>query len=60
MPLIDCEQAAALLGGIPVKTVRQLAREHRIPSIKIGRRVMFSEARLAAAVGTAFDEGERL
>lgn len=58
LPLVNAQRAAELLGGIPVSTVRQLAREQRIPSVKIGRRVLFSEARLLEVVSSALDGQE--
>ncbi len=48
-PLLDADDVAALL-GIPVKTVRQFAREGRLPCRRIGRHVRFVRAEVEAAV----------
>lgn len=36
-PLLDDEQAAALLGGIHPKTLQRLARAGKIPAYRVGR-----------------------
>jgi excisionase family DNA binding protein len=48
-PLLDADDVAALL-GILVKTVRQFAREGRLPCRRIGRHVRFVRAEVEAAV----------
>jgi excisionase family DNA binding protein len=48
-PLLDAEDVADLL-GIPPKTVLQFAREGRLPSRPIGRRVKFIRAEVERAV----------
>jgi excisionase family DNA binding protein len=49
-PLLTADQAAAVLGAIPSKTVLQLAREGRLPSVRIGRHVRFVRAELEATL----------
>jgi excisionase family DNA binding protein len=49
-PLLTARQAAELLGAIPPKTVLQLAREGRLPSVRIGRHVRFVQAELEATL----------
>ena len=44
-PLIDTEQAARLLGIHP-KTLQQMARDGRIPSIRVGRFWRFRRSEL--------------
>jgi excisionase family DNA binding protein len=48
-PLLDADDVAKLL-GIPAKTVRQYAREGRLPSRPIGRHVRFVRAEVERAV----------
>ncbi|MCW2984748.1 MAG: helix-turn-helix protein [Conexibacter sp.] len=45
-PLLTPEECADLLGGIPVKTVRQYAREGRLPARKIGQHWRFVRAEI--------------
>jgi excisionase family DNA binding protein len=40
-PLLTASQLSVLLGGIPVKTVLQYARDGRLPCVRIGRHVRF-------------------
>lgn len=49
-PLLTAREAAAILGAIPAKTVLQLAREGRLPSVRIGRHVRFVRAELEATL----------
>lgn len=49
-PLLDADEAARILGAIPPKTVLQLAREGRLPSVRIGRHVRFVRAELEATL----------
>jgi excisionase family DNA binding protein len=49
-PLLDADEAARILGAIPPKTVLQLARERRLPSVRIGRHVRFVRAELEEAL----------
>jgi excisionase family DNA binding protein len=49
-PLLTAEDAATLLGGIPPKAVLQLAREGRLPSVRIGKHVRFVRAELEEAL----------
>ena len=55
LPLLSAEQVAELL-NIPQRTVLQLAREERLPSVVIGRRVRFSRPAVEAAVEAAMRE----
>lgn len=48
-PLLDADEVAGLL-GIPVKTVRQYAREGRLPCRYIGKHLRFARAEVEAAV----------
>jgi len=50
-PLLTAAQAAGVLGGVPAKTVLQLAREGRLPCVRIGRHVRFSRAELEHEIG---------
>ena len=45
-PLLNAEEAGKLLGGIPKFTVLQMARDGRLPSLRIGRHVRFCPAEL--------------
>jgi len=45
-PLLTAAQAAVVLGGVPAKTVLALAREGRLPCVRIGRYVRFCRAEL--------------
>jgi excisionase family DNA binding protein len=47
-PLLTADDVAALL-GIPVVTVRQFAREERLPCRRIGRHVRFVRAEVERA-----------
>ncbi len=49
-PLLNAKEAAQVLGGIPSKTVLQLAREGRLPSLRIGRHVRFVRSELEATL----------
>jgi excisionase family DNA binding protein len=49
-PLLTADEAATILGGVPAKTVLQLAREGRLPSVRIGRHVRFVRAELEATL----------
>jgi excisionase family DNA binding protein len=49
-PLLDAEAVGALLGGVPVRTVRQFAREGRLPCKRIGRHVRFVRSELERAI----------
>jgi excisionase family DNA binding protein len=46
-PLLNAAAAGVILGGVPPKTVLQLAREGRLPCLRIGRHVRFDRAELA-------------
>lgn len=59
-PLLDAKQVSEMLGGVPVKTVRNLALEGRIPSVLIGRRRMFSRRQVQRAVEKAAKSGRRI
>lgn len=48
-PLLDAQEVADLL-GIPVKTVRQYAREDRMPCFWIGRNMRFVRSQVEMAV----------
>ncbi|MBA3585610.1 MAG: excisionase family DNA-binding protein, partial [Gemmatimonadetes bacterium] len=48
------------LGGVPVKTVNQYAREGRIPSLFIGKHRRFSRRAVEAAITAAAGSGRRL
>lgn len=56
-PLLDAVQVSEMLGGVPVKTIRNMALEGRIPSVKIGRRRMFSRRQVQRAVEAAVKSG---
>lgn len=49
-PLLNAQEAARILGDIPAKTVLQLAREERLPSLRIGRHVRFVRSELEATL----------
>jgi len=49
--LLTAGQAAVVLGGVPAKTVLQLAREGRLPCVRLGRHVRFSRAELEREIG---------
>jgi excisionase family DNA binding protein len=49
-PLLTAGEVAGLLGGVPAKTVLQLAREGRLPSVRIGRHVRFVRGELEGAI----------
>ncbi len=51
-PLLTAEQAGALLGGIPKYTVLQMARDGRLPCLKIGKRKLFAPAELEEWLST--------
>jgi excisionase family DNA binding protein len=36
-PLLNDEQAALFLGGMHVKTLQRMAREKKLPSVRIGK-----------------------
>ncbi len=48
-PFADAQAIAAVL-GIPVKTVRQYARENRLPCYYIGRSLRFRQSEVEQAV----------
>jgi len=48
-PFLDAHATAAVL-GIPVKTVRQYAREERLPCYRIGRHLRFLRSEVEQAV----------
>jgi len=50
-PLLTAAQAAMVLGGVPAKTVLQIAREGRLPCVRIGRHVRFSRSELEREIG---------
>lgn len=45
-PLLTADQAGALLGGIPRFTVLQMARDGRLPCLRVGKHVRFCPAEL--------------
>lgn len=45
-PLLNAEEAGKLLGGVPKFTVLQMARDGRLPCLRIGRHVRFCPAEL--------------
>ncbi len=45
-PLLNADQAGALLGGIPRFTVLQMARDGRLPCLRVGKHVRFAPAEL--------------
>ena len=45
-PLLNAEDAGKLLGGVPKFTVLQMARDGRLPCLRIGRHVRFCPAEL--------------
>lgn len=59
-PLIDAHEVSEMLGQVPVKTVGNLAREGRIPSVVIGRRRYFSRRQVEWAVAEAARRGRPL
>ncbi|MCW3007392.1 MAG: helix-turn-helix protein [Solirubrobacterales bacterium] len=59
-PLLTAEDVGQMLGGIPAKTVRNYAREGRLPSVKIGRHVRFVRWRVEEAITAAADRGLRI
>ena len=40
-PILDADQAAEMLHLASGREALRMAREHRIPSVKVGRRVLF-------------------
>ena len=40
-PLLNVDQAGRLLGGIPRYTVLQMARDGRLPCLRVGKHVRF-------------------
>lgn len=59
-PLLTADEVARkLLGGVPVKTVNQYAREGRIPSLFIGKHRRFSRRAVEAAITRAAGSGQR-
>jgi excisionase family DNA binding protein len=59
LPLLTASEVAADL-KIPEKTVLNLARADRLPSIKIGRRRLFSREAVTSAVREAMEKGQPL
>jgi len=49
-----------MLGGMPVKTINQYAREGRIPSIWIGKHRRFNRPAVEEAIARAASRGGRL
>lgn len=45
-PLLTADEAGALLGGIPRYTVLQMARDGRLPCLRVGKHVRFSPSEL--------------
>lgn len=45
-PLLNADQAGRLLGGIPRYTVLQMARDGRLPCLRVGKHVRFCPAEL--------------
>ncbi len=45
-PLMDDKEAAALLGGLHVKTVQRMARTGQIPAYHLGRKWKFRASEL--------------
>ncbi|MCK9250673.1 MAG: helix-turn-helix domain-containing protein [Solirubrobacteraceae bacterium] len=56
LPLLTANQVSDLI-GVPAKTVLHLAREERLPSVKIGRRVLFSRQAIEQAIAAAMEHG---
>ncbi len=56
-PLLDAEQVSELLGGVPPKTIRNMGREGRLPSVVIGRRRMYSRRQIERVVAEAARRG---
>jgi hypothetical protein len=59
-PLLDAAQVSEMLGGVPVKTIRNMGREGRLPSVVIGRRRLYSRRQVQRAVAEASRRGQRL
>lgn len=59
-PLLNAREVSELLGDLPVKTIGNLAREGRLPSIVIGRRRLYSRRQVQAAVREAARRGRPL
>lgn len=56
LPLLDAKAVGGLL-GVPEGTVRDFARCGRLPSVRIGRRVMFCRSEIEATVRRAMRDG---
>lgn len=56
LPLLTADEVSTLI-GVPAQTVRKLAREGRLPVVNIGRRVLFSRARVEQTVTAAIEAG---
>lgn len=56
LPLLDAKAVAGLL-GVPEGTVRDFARKRRLPSVRVGRRVMFVRSEVEATVARAMRDG---
>ena len=50
-PLLNAVQAARLLGGMHVKTLQRMARNHQVPSHRIGRGWFFRASELDQWLG---------
>jgi len=60
-PLLTADEVGRkLLGGVPVKTINQYAREGRLPSVWIGKHRRFSRPAVEAAIARAASRGGRL
>lgn len=60
-PLLTADDVArTILGGVPVKTINQYAREGRLPSVWIGKHRRFNRPDVEEAVVRAASHGRRL
>ena len=60
-PLLTAgDVARTILGGVPVKTINQYAREGRLPSVWIGKHRRFNRPDVEDAVARAATNGRRL
>lgn len=51
-PLIDSEEAAGLLGGIHPKTLQKMARQGKVPAVRVGKFWRFRKTELNAWLGS--------
>lgn len=58
--LTAADVGRTILGGVPVKTINQYAREGRLPSLWIGKHRRFNRPDVEEAVARAADHGRRL